>query len=119
MGHPGTKQHTSNVMHKAHAARIATMITTATTIGIVTVCSSMSGLQLSSTAASYRRGEPDASVFLRERSNSQLRYTQFVQDVWLVGVLLKQFLRQLCDWDLQLSPASQKVYFVVGSEVLK
>ena len=39
------------VLPPLHAARIATMITTATTIGIVIEYSSMSGLQLSSTAA--------------------------------------------------------------------
>jgi hypothetical protein len=44
MRHPGTKQHTSKVMHVAHAARIARKIITATmraTLIVDRVCSSM------------------------------------------------------------------------------
>jgi hypothetical protein len=95
MRHPGTKQHTSKVIHVAHDARIARKIIMATMRATLTADRECSSIQLSSTVVSHRRGEPADSIFLREKSNSQLRYTRFVQEVWLVGVLLKQLLRQL------------------------
>ena len=119
MRHPGTKQHTNNVIHVVHTATTARMTTTMMMMTIEAAMAwpgSTFGLTVvvDMTVASHRHGEPADSVSLRERSNSQLRDTRFVQEVWLFGVLLKQSLRQLCDWDLHFSPdPGHKVCFVV------
>jgi hypothetical protein len=93
MRHPGTKQHTSKVMHVAHDRKIANHGNNEGNINSGPGVFFNVRLTVVVYCCITQMWRASRFRVLREKSNSQLRYTRFVQEV---GVLLKQLLKQLC-----------------------